>query len=210
MKSVVFSLAVFWAFSGAWESVGSRLPQQLNEIAIGRSSPASAHSAGEMSSQRQAAESDLAEKISPNLIKHALQLLGRLHVVVVHFPIALIIAAAFGEGWSICTRSTSLAPAVRFCLLLGAAGAAAAALLGWLHATLGYAGDPSPILALHRWIGTAASLWAVALAVVSEIDQHRGRRTVLFRAMLFVGALLVGLSGHFGGLLTHGTEFFSW
>ena len=52
-----------------------------------------------------------------------LRRLGRLHVVLVHFPIALLIAAAAGEVWSAWYRRSTPAPAVHFCVLLGASGA---------------------------------------------------------------------------------------
>src|SRR5262249_18287321 len=63
-----------------------------------------------------------------------LRRLGRFHVVLVHFPIALLIAAAAGEIWSVLRGRSTPAPAVHFCVVLGAASAVAAAGLGWLDA----------------------------------------------------------------------------
>src|SRR5438093_4194145 len=51
-----------------------------------------------------------------------LRRLGRLHVILVHFPIALLIAAAAGEVWSIRHGRATPASAVHFCVLLGASG----------------------------------------------------------------------------------------
>jgi len=137
--------------------------------------------------------------------------LGKYHVVIVHFPIALLIAAALGELWFLWRRMPGPAPAVRFCVLLGAAGAIPATALGWLLAAFGgYGSGSAQVLALHRWLGTGACVWAVFLAILSEVDASRGERTRRVRILLFVGALLVGLVGHLGGTLVHGQDYFDW
>lgn len=139
---------------------------------------------------------------------HLLQWVGHFHVVIVHFPIALLIGAAVAEAIGCFKAPGFFMPVVRFCLIFGALGAIAAGALGWIEAAAEFRGDASTPLALHRWIGTIAVSWAVALAIASEFEARRGRRTNWFRAMLFAGALLVGLAGHFGGLLVHGDHFF--
>src|SRR5207244_1882208 len=103
------------------------------------------------------------------------------------------------------------APAVRFAVLLGAAGAAAAVPLGWLHADVGgYGGAAGDILGLHRWLGTLAGSWALGTVLVSERDSWRGERGVHFRLLLWSGTVLVMATAHFGGLLVHGDRFFDW
>jgi hypothetical protein len=141
--------------------------------------------------------------------KRALRWIGKFHVSIIHFPIALLLAAALGELWSAWRRGRVPSPAVRFCVLLGAAGAVAAAPLGWLHADIGGNGA-GPTLRLHRWFGTAAALCAVLAALASEWDVRRGRRSLLFRVLLGAGAVLVGVAGHLGGTLVHGEDFYDW
>jgi hypothetical protein len=131
-------------------------------------------------------------------------------LLLLHFPIALLIAAAAGEGWSVVRKSRDPEPAVRFCVLLGATAAVNTAALGWLHALGGFGVGMPQTLALHRWLGTAAALWVVVTAVCSERDARRGERGLDTRVLLFVGALLIGLTGHFGGILAHGEDFFAW
>jgi hypothetical protein len=145
--------------------------------------------------------------------KRLLGWIGKFHILVVHFPIALLLAAVAGEIWSMWKRRKDPWEAVRFCVLLGAAGAVVAAGLGWLHADVGGFGTGSRqilILALHRWVGTTTAVWAVALAVVSEVDARRGVRSKPFRIMLFIGALLVGAAGHLGGILVHGEDYYEF
>jgi uncharacterized membrane protein len=134
--------------------------------------------------------------------------LARFHVVVVHFPIALLLAAALAEAAIMLRRATELASSARFCVRLGAAGAVAAAALGWARAGFGaYRGDGGVTLALHRWVGIAACLCAVVAAVLSFQRRPTGR---LFRATLFGSAALVGLAGHLGGLTVYGDAYFRW
>jgi uncharacterized membrane protein len=137
--------------------------------------------------------------------------LGRFHILVLHFPIALLIAAAVAELWGAWRGDCSLETVVRFCVLLGAASAVAAVALGWLHADFGGYGAGLPYeLDLHRWLGTAAGLWAVGTAVLCEKDARRHQRSGLFRIAVLTGAILVSAAGHFGGTLVHGDGFFDW
>jgi hypothetical protein len=136
--------------------------------------------------------------------------MGKFHLLFLHFPIALLVAAAVAEGWAIARRSRRPEPAVRFCLALGAAAAVATVVLGWLHAQGGYGASMPRILTLHRWLGTVAGGWVVATVGCSEWDARRGVRSPVTRVLLLAGALLIGLSAHFGGILAHGEDFFAW
>ncbi|MFL5243261.1 MAG: c-type cytochrome domain-containing protein [Gemmataceae bacterium] len=143
----------------------------------------------------------------PSLVNYTAARLGNLHIPLVHFPIALLITAALGELWSTLHGSRVPTPAVRFCVLLGAASALASAAFGWLHAWNGYGAGMAATLDLHGWIGTAAAVWAAGTALFSEWEERRGVRSQAFRAWLLFGALLVGAAGHLGGVLVHGEDF---
>jgi uncharacterized membrane protein/mono/diheme cytochrome c family protein len=135
--------------------------------------------------------------------------LGPFHLVAVHFPIALLIAAAVAEFWRVLRGGRRPTPEVRFCVLLGALSAVLTASLGWIHASNGYGAGAPRILFVHRWIGTTAAAWAVGTAILSEWEERRGVRSPWFRAWLFCGALLVAVEGHLGGMLVHGGDFLS-
>lgn len=132
--------------------------------------------------------------------------IGFAHLLVLHFPIALLLSAAVGEAWFALRRRRSPAAAVHFCVRLGAAGAVAAAALGWVFAGTGHGAGQSVTLSLHRWLGTSAAAWAVVTAAVSVREQRTGVRTWWFRACLTAGAVLVAAAAHFGGVLVHGTN----
>jgi hypothetical protein len=60
------------------------------------------------------------------------------------------------------------------------------------------------VLRLHRCLGTIASVWVAVLALLSEVEARREQRSQLFRLILWIGALLIELTGHFGGILAQG------
>jgi mono/diheme cytochrome c family protein/uncharacterized membrane protein len=183
----------------AWIAAGAPVP---------KSSPAPPSSA-------RAPEEPTANVIPPpapapqSLMTRLFAWFGRFHVLVIHFPIALLAAAALAEAIAAWQGSRIPSPVVRFCVFLGASSALAAVALGWLHADLGGFGTPSPsILAVHRWLGTIGGLGATAIAVLSERDSRRGRRSTPFRLALWTGAGVVAAAAHFGGLMVHGNNFF--
>jgi hypothetical protein len=66
------------------------------------------------------------------------------------------------------------------------------------------------LLIFHRWIGAAAGVGAVVVAIGSEIDARREVRSQRFRIVLVLEVLLIAVAGHLGGILTHGDDFLSW
>jgi mono/diheme cytochrome c family protein len=139
-----------------------------------------------------------------------LEWIGKFHLLFLHFPIALMLAAAAAEFWSMVLKSRVPNPAVRYCALLGAIAVLATVPLGWLHALSVYGDHVTQALTLHRWLGTAAGSLVVVAAVCSELDVHLGKRSLLTRVVLLAGAVLVASAAHFGGILAHGAEFFRW
>jgi uncharacterized membrane protein len=168
--------------------------------------------AGELSRVAGAAAPSAAPATST--LARAFRQLGRLHVVIVHFPIALLIAAAAGEAWSArrvrrrVVGGATPAPAVHYCVVLGATGAVAAAALGWLDARGGAGVGMPETLRLHGWLGTASAGVAMVAAVLSARDERRGVRSGWTLLALLVAAVLVGATGHLGGTLVFGDDFF--
>jgi mono/diheme cytochrome c family protein/uncharacterized membrane protein len=158
----------------------------------------------------QVIETDRSQRASLPLSRRLLAWLGKFHVLVIHFPIALLVTAAAVELGCAWLGSQRPSPVVRLCVLLGAAAAGVAVILGWLHADVGGFGGGSELLLAHRWLGTTAGLWAAALALWSETESRRGRRSWPFRLYLCLGALLVGATAHVGGILVHGERFLDW
>jgi len=123
---------------------------------------------------------------------------GGFHLVLLHFPIGFVAAAACLEVWGRLRPSPGLRTATTFLLALAAVTAVAAAACGWLLADQG--GYDQQLLARHRWLGVAtAALALVALGL-------RGRAPRALERLGLAGCLVVtAAAGHFGGMLTHGT-----
>jgi uncharacterized membrane protein/mono/diheme cytochrome c family protein len=133
--------------------------------------------------------------------------LGRLHPLAVHFPVALILFAALLELLSLRKFQSTLRPGISISLAIGMVSAIIAAILGLLLSNTGdYGGE---ILTIHQWTGIGTSLIGViAYVLLKRTQRHPSRAAIkLYRGFLFIAALSVSVSGHFGASLTHGEDY---
>ena len=136
-----------------------------------------------------------------------MSLIGTLHPLLVHFPIALVLAAAAAEIVAIHTGRGAWRAIAVANVRAGAAMGALTAIAGWGLAAAPSV-EPSPLLAWHRWIGVAAAAGAIGAALLSLRSQADSRRAlVAYRAALFGAAALVAVAGHLGGTLVWGAAF---
>jgi len=132
--------------------------------------------------------------------------------VVVHFPIALLLAAALAELVGLKVRRPFFRDSARYCLILGALAGIVTATLGWMDAAF-QSGDAETkhLIFIHRWLGTstaAVAVIALVLCIRAARDPKPGRRT-LYLVVLFLAAALVAITGHFGGLISYGADYYS-
>lgn len=123
-----------------------------------------------------------------------LQVAGRLHPLILHFPIVLLLMAVFllwvkEEVWKNLGKSI---------LLLGANFSGMAVVAGLILASEDYEGDA---LSWHKWLGVLSLLIAVLLYFFLGKVQNS------FRIVGSTLILCVLLTGHFGANLTHGEDF---
>lgn len=140
------------------------------------------------------------------------RLLGRLHPVLVHFPIALLTVAVLFEAFAILIRHQRDKPssAGLACVVIGALGAAAAAWAGWLNADLEpHARRLTDLIEVHRWLGlTTAALAGVALLAGLLGTTVKARHmTALYRIALILAAGVVSVAGHWGGSIVYGEDY---
>jgi mono/diheme cytochrome c family protein/uncharacterized membrane protein len=137
--------------------------------------------------------------------------LGLSHPPAVHFPIGLLTAAAVAELLRRATRRPAFDAVARYCVWFGTLTAAVAGALGWLlggpHLT-----DASWVLTAHRWLGTATVAWAGLVLVLTEVSCRTNRLGVRLwsRLALLVVAVLVLVTGFFGGAVVHGLGHYAW
>lgn len=128
--------------------------------------------------------------------------LGRLHPIVVHFPIAFFPAALFTA--LVGRRRPAYAKPVQFLVVAGGTVAPLAALLGWLDGGFALAADDR-LLRFHRWLGTGIGLGGLALALwaARRPADDLGRPMI---AALSAMTLAIVVQGWLGGALVHGLD----
>ena len=144
---------------------------------------------------------------------------GLLHPLVVHFPIALALVAIGAEWWRSVTRQQGFSPLTRPLLWLAAISAVAASVTGWINAEHGYGGKSLETLDFHRWIGIATSVgllgvacWCQALSgALARAFGQPSLETLAqlgaFRWAALAVGIGVGVTGHLGGELVHGSGY---
>lgn len=132
--------------------------------------------------------------------------IGRLHPIIVHFPIAFFPAAFFTA--IVGRRRPAFAAPVQFLVVAGGIIAPIAAVLGWIDGGFTLATDDW-LLSFHRWFGTAIGLGALALAIwaIRKPDQDRGPGMIVGLGLMTVAIVV---QGWFGGALVHGAEHMNW
>ncbi len=131
----------------------------------------------------------------------ALTLIGRLHPLLVHLPIGILLLALLLEWLSTRDFYAGLKPAADLSLLLGVCSAVLSCCTGWL---LSQTGDYDPGLVLvHQWLAISMTVVSIGLYFVLR-GRAVGRQGV---ALMGVVVVLLVLTGHWGGSLTHGPGY---
>jgi len=135
-------------------------------------------------------------------------MLGRFHVVVIHFPIAFLLLGALVEAAGLARKRWGNHGVVRLLTAVGALSAVVAMTLGLLHGSASdYAGTLSWVFWWHRALGIAVTVAAVVAWFAVEQRARRKGTSRFATAALLVSAILVGAAGHFGGSLVYGWEY---
>lgn len=133
--------------------------------------------------------------------------LGRFHPLVVHLPIGFLFFAFVLEVFSRWKKNPALTVAIPLALFLGAISGALACVLGYM---LSLSGDyESSALNTHFWLGIATTAiafmaWLIRIEKVKIVNLDRLRPNISALTLLVV---LLSLTGHYGGNLTHGSDF---
>lgn len=135
-----------------------------------------------------------------------LQVLGRMHPLLLHFPIVLL----FLSWLLICFRRRlekvlpETKPIVGSLLFISALFAAGTVIIGlFLGQEDGYEGSS---FEWHKWTGVALSL-LVPMLLYFNIRQEKERYSPIFLGGINLALLLLITVGHFGATLTHGDNF---
>ncbi len=133
--------------------------------------------------------------------------LGRFHPLLVHLPIGFLLIAFLMEAFSRFPKFAQLKHGTSFVLLLGAISAAVAALLGYLLSLGG--GYDKDLLFLHQWLGigvAVVSVLAYLLKTNARLQQYPVASKAYLPTLALCALVLMG-AGHYGGSLTHGSDY---
>lgn len=139
------------------------------------------------------------------------EVFGRTHMLVLHFPIALLVVALVLELTRLGARPGPSKPRTSAsgvtCVVLGSLGALVAAWSGWVYAENEFGAGSQ--LDWHRWSGVVTagvSLLVLLFALASRLKTG-DRFAWPYRVFLLLAAAGVTLTGHLGGELVHGEGF---
>lgn len=125
---------------------------------------------------------------------------GRLHPLLVHLPIGLIVLLAALEVLARLRRFSQANANAGLILALAVPASLAAVLCGWLLSLAG--GYQDNLLKWHKWTGIATAAACLLAGLLYSLDLKRPYRWCLFSSVV---TLLV--ASHFGGSLTHGSDY---
>ncbi|WP_299046132.1 DUF1549 domain-containing protein [uncultured Polaribacter sp.] len=135
-----------------------------------------------------------------------LQFLGRLHPLLVHFPIGLLVVALLLEFLTIVGKRKGLREGINWMVYIGAGFAIFSALFGWFLKTQDdYSGD---LVDNHQYTGIATAILGLVTAIVLKNSIKKAKLNLkAYRFMLFATVGLLTIAGHLGANLTHGEDY---
>lgn len=132
-----------------------------------------------------------------------LSFLGRLHPVILHLPIGFMFLAFMMEVHSRWKQNTTFKSAITFSLFWGMIGSILAAGSGYLLSLNG--GYEEELLFNHKYLGIGVAIVSIVLYFINV--NHNKSENKFYLPVFSLTILAVLLTGHFGGSLTHGSDF---
>lgn len=135
-----------------------------------------------------------------------LQLLGRFHPLLVHFPIGLLVVALFMELLTIGGKRKGLREGTHWVVYLGTIFATLSAFFGWLlRIQEDYAGE---LVDNHQYVGIATAVLALLTTLLLWLTTKRKLPDFrAYRTGLIATVVLLTIAAHLGASLTHGEDY---
>jgi len=133
--------------------------------------------------------------------------LGRFHPLVVHLPIGFLFFAFVLEVFSRWKKNSLLTTGIPLALFLGGVSGAVACILGYM---LSLSGDyEQGALDTHFWLGIATTAiaflaWLIRIEKIKSSYIHKLKPNISALTLLVI---LLSVTGHYGGNLTHGSDY---
>lgn len=187
----------------AWISAGA-----IWVHADGSVEPAAAGAATQATGAERSPEAQVANSKPPSNAGHQKPpLVGRVHPLVVHFPIACLLLVLLAEFLYV-TRGPAWQPAVGLLMAIGIAGSAVAVFTGTFFADEGSIfSRPDRTLSLHELMGWLTLVLSLAAGALLLASRSSPRARLFFRLTLLALAVVSGLTGHLGGTMVYGDHW---
>ncbi|WP_343487938.1 c-type cytochrome domain-containing protein [Allomuricauda sp. d1] len=129
--------------------------------------------------------------------------LANLHPLLVHLPIGIIFIGFLMELWQLKYPNKISKEMMLFILGNGAFFAVLSVATGWLLGDGG--GYDDTMLSRHKWMGIAFTLTIITLFFIKKSDKPLAKKSYL--PLFAISLLLLTITGHLGGNMTHGEGF---
>ena len=132
-----------------------------------------------------------------------IEFLGHFHPLLVHLPLGILLIALVLQWMSRKNKYASLIPAIPVILLTGSCTAFASCITGYL---LSISDDyDKSLVSWHMWMGIGVTLVSLVLYAKEKNPVFAINKKILSLSLL----LLLMITGHLGGSLTHGSDYLS-
>lgn len=129
------------------------------------------------------------------------ELIGRLHPLLVHLPIGMLLLAILFEWLPSRKKYRSLKQSINTILSIGSIMAILSCLTGYL---LSQNGDyESDLVSWHQWMAIALTIYSLGYTLMRKEKGFKSFR----KAFSVILLILLLITGHLGGSLTHGTDY---
>ncbi|HEX8376320.1 MAG TPA: c-type cytochrome domain-containing protein [Pedobacter sp.] len=138
------------------------------------------------------------------MLSSIIEFLGHFHPVLVHLPIGVLFVAIL-LIWLSQKKSYSISQSLlQVVVMFGVLSALAACVTGYL---LSYNGDyDGDLIDWHMWMG----LGVLGVSILLYVQIAYPRFKVSYKALTLALFVLISVTGHLGGSLTHGPDYLSF
>ncbi|MGZ5133754.1 MAG: c-type cytochrome domain-containing protein [Flavitalea sp.] len=132
------------------------------------------------------------------------EFIGRLHPLLVHLPIGMLVIACLLQWLSVNKRFQGLQQAVSIILFCGMLTAIASGITGYVLSTTDDYDEE--LVNTHQWLG----IFTTIISIVFYFLHRRKTISKLVQGVSVILFILIILTGHLGGTLTHGSDYLSF
>jgi hypothetical protein len=131
------------------------------------------------------------------------EFIGRFHPLLVHLPIGILLLALVLQWLSRKEQYTLAHGVMKVVWISGASASLLSCITGYMLSLNGeYETD---LVAIHMWLGIAVT--AVSLLICAKVFSLQF--DIIYKTACIVLIILIFATGHFGGSLTHGSDYLS-